>query len=54
MEKENYGHSNNGGTVNGDAENYGAQAGIRRDKARDDPFGDEENAEVKYKTMAWW
>lgn len=21
---------------------------------QDDPFGDEEGAEVKYKTMAWW
>lgn len=20
----------------------------------DDPFGNEENAEVKYKTMSWW
>lgn len=22
--------------------------------SRDDPFGDEENAEVKYRTMRWW
>ena len=23
-------------------------------KEKDDPFGDETNSEVKYKTMAWW
>ena len=23
-------------------------------KGKDDPFGDETNAEVKYRTMAWW
>ena len=23
-------------------------------KGKDDPFGDESNSAVKYKTMAWW
>ena len=23
-------------------------------KGKEDPFGDEENSEVKYRTMAWW
>lgn len=23
-------------------------------KGKHDPFGNEDNAEVKYKTMAWW
>ena len=23
-------------------------------KGKEDPFGDETNAEVKYKTMKWW
>ena len=23
-------------------------------KGKDDPFGDEKDSEVKYKTMAWW
>lgn len=23
-------------------------------KGKDDPFGDETNSEVKYRTMAWW
>lgn len=25
-----------------------------KSKSRDDPFGNEENSEVKYKTMTWW
>lgn len=25
-----------------------------RSKESDDPFGDESNSEIKYKTMAWW
>ena len=36
----------------GDAEKAPARAiGY---KGKDDPFGDEKNSEVKYKTMAWW
>lgn len=23
-------------------------------KGKEDPFGDESNSEVKYRTMAWW
>lgn len=26
----------------------------KQSKASDDPFGDEQHSEVKYKTMAWW
>src|ERR1700761_6147584 len=26
----------------------------KQSSARDDPFGDEEGAEVKYRTMRWW
>ena len=29
-------------------------AGRKRSTVEDDPFGDESNADVKYKTMAWW
>ncbi|KAI9880981.1 MAG: hypothetical protein M1830_009475 [Pleopsidium flavum] len=54
MEKGDYKPSYNGNTVNGDAERYGGEPNNGRDKGGDDPFGDEENADVKYKTMAWW
>ncbi|KAL8733317.1 MAG: hypothetical protein Q9166_002141 [cf. Caloplaca sp. 2 TL-2023] len=27
---------------------------LSQSKGSDDPFGDEENADIKYKTMAWW
>jgi hypothetical protein len=30
------------------------QRARRRASKYEDPFGDEEDAEVKYKTMAWW
>ena len=32
------------------------EVGETKDAApqRTDPFGDEENAEVKYRTMSWW
>jgi hypothetical protein len=30
------------------------QGGRRQASKYEDPFGDEEGAEVKYKTMAWW
>ena len=26
----------------------------RETNASDDPFGDESNSEVKYRTMSWW
>lgn len=26
----------------------------RQHESREDPFGDEEGAEVKYRTMSWW
>ena len=26
----------------------------RQSTAKEDPFGDESDAEVKYRTMAWW
>ncbi len=26
----------------------------KRSAGKEDPFGDETNAEVKYRTMAWW
>ena len=34
---------------------YDPETGQRRKRSlHDDPFGDETNAEVKYKTMEWW
>ena len=36
-----------------DAE-YGQTRGSVGYKGKGDPFGDESNSEVKYRTMAWW
>ena len=48
---------------NGSSQDYDEKAGSdlevapsksKGSMAKDDPFGDETNSEVKYRTMAWW
>lgn len=39
-----------------DEESYGAEEFLEKDADRKylEPFGNEEKAEVKYRTMKWW
>lgn len=49
--------SSTGETSNDDVEGGNALIGRRDSRSTDeksDPFGDESNSEVKYRTMAWW
>lgn len=42
-----------GGAGQADLEKYPVPS-TREPQDKEDPFGDETNAEVKYRTMEWW
>ena len=55
QEKENNDAYDSNEKVRKDVEGaQGEPRNIAGNKEKEDPFGDESNSEVKYRTMAWW